>query len=91
MIENKLSDYMNKGYFYGEKSIKVYYEYYKNNKSNKVIVISHGFCECIEKYKELIKSFFYKGYSVYILEHRGHGRSGCLSTVDKTQVSVGDT
>ena len=39
------------------------------------IVISHGFTEFAEKYTELIWYFLLEGYSVCVLEHRGHGYS----------------
>lgn len=39
------------------------------------IVISHGFTEFAAKYAELIWYFLLAGYSVCILEHRGHGYS----------------
>ena len=39
------------------------------------IVISHGFTEFAEKYDELIFYFLMAGYSVCVLEHRGHGYS----------------
>ncbi len=40
-----------------------------------VVVISHGFTENEEKYKEMICFFLKKNYSVYFMEHCGHGRS----------------
>lgn len=39
------------------------------------IVISHGFTEFAEKYAEMAWYFLLAGYSVCILEHRGHGYS----------------
>lgn len=39
------------------------------------IVISHGFTEFAEKYDELVFYFLMAGYSVCVLEHRGHGHS----------------
>ncbi len=40
-----------------------------------VIVISHGFTEFARKYSEMAWYFLLAGYSVCILEHRGHGHS----------------
>ena len=40
-----------------------------------IILISHGFCESAEKYKELAWYFYQAGFTVYIPEHCGHGRS----------------
>ena len=42
------------GFFMGEKDIKIYYKSYEVEDSEDVIVISHGFCESSEKYRELI-------------------------------------
>lgn len=39
------------------------------------VVISHGFTEFAPKYSELVWYFLLSGYSVCILEHRGHGYS----------------
>lgn len=39
------------------------------------IVISHGFTEFADKYNELIWYFLLAGYSVCVLDHRGHGKS----------------
>lgn len=39
------------------------------------ILISHGCTESCEKYREMIWYFLREGYSVCILDHRGHGRS----------------
>ena len=43
------------------------------------IVISHGFTEFAEKYDELVWYFLLAGYSVCVLEHRGHGKSSATS------------
>ncbi|NMN00845.1 alpha/beta hydrolase [Bifidobacterium sp. DSM 109958] len=39
------------------------------------IVISHGFTEFAAKYAEMVWYFLLAGYSVCVLEHRGHGHS----------------
>ncbi|PWG67022.1 alpha/beta fold hydrolase [Bifidobacterium callitrichidarum] len=39
------------------------------------VVISHGFTEFAEKYDELVWYFLLAGYSVCVLDHRGHGKS----------------
>ena len=43
--------------------------------SRSVICISHGFCEYIPKYSEVIYYMLKEGFSVAISEHRGHGKS----------------
>jgi lysophospholipase len=88
---NKVEPYLRKklkhGYILGENNLKLYYEKFiaENPKAN--IVICHGFGEFTEKYYELIYYFLKDGYSVFILEHRGHGRSQRLGK-DKYQVNV---
>ena len=90
MVKNKLNDIKVSGNIKGELDNKMYYEIYKINGDRGGIVISHGFTECIEKYKEFIYYLTREGYSVYIMEHRGHGRSGELGTLHKSQVNVED-
>lgn len=53
----------------------VYYEYYRAKDAKGTIVISHGFSESAEKYKEVIYYMVSSGYSVFIIDQRGHGRS----------------
>lgn len=87
-VKKELSYIRKTGHFSGKNNIKIYFEKYKAKKERGKIVISHGFTECIEKYREIIYYFTKEGYSVYIMEHRGHGRSGKLGKKDKTQVNV---
>ena len=56
-----------------------------NPKAN--VVISHGFTERKEKYKEAIYYFLKMGYQVFILDHYGHGASS-RSTPDSSLVYV---
>lgn len=89
-IRKKLIYIKSSGTFIGEKNNKIYFEKYivKNEKGR--IVISHGFTECIEKYMEIIYYFTREGYSTFIMEHRGHGRSGSLGANNTTQINVED-
>ena len=59
----------------GKTSAGLYYEAYPTENARGAIVISHGFCESIEKYKEMIYYFVKAGFQVYLADHRGHGRS----------------
>lgn len=72
----------------GEDNFKIYYEKYIIPDSKASIVISHGYTESLEKYHEVVYYFLKAGYSVYGLEHRGHGRSGHLGKEDPTQVNI---
>ena len=53
----------------------LYYEAYRPKDARGAVVISHGYTESIEKYKEVIYYFVKAGYQVYLADHRGHGRS----------------
>lgn len=53
------------------------------------VLISHGFTESAEKYKEVIWYFHQEGFHVMILEHCGHGRSYRL-TEDPSLVHILD-
>lgn len=54
---------------------RLYFEAYRPARARGAVVISHGFTESAEKYKEAIYYFTQAGYQVYLAEHRGHGRS----------------
>ncbi|MGL5345804.1 MAG: alpha/beta fold hydrolase [Peptostreptococcaceae bacterium] len=75
------------GYFNGKENLSIYYRKYVIEESIASIVISHGFCESLERYEELINVFNENGFSVYAIDHRGHGRSGRLG-VDDSQINV---
>ena len=87
IVEPYLKKRFKYGYILGKKNLKLYYEKFivKNPKAN--IVICHGLRECTEKYYELIYYFMKEGYSVFIMEHRGHGRSQRLG-IDTSQINV---
>ena len=91
VIEPYIESVKETGYMdVGEEEFKIYYEKYIMPDSKASIVISHGYTESLEKYHEIIYYFLKAGYSVYGLEHRGHGRSGHLGKVDSTQVNIDD-
>ncbi len=77
------------GFFMGKNDIKIFYRSFEVDNSKSVIVISHGFCESSDKYREFIKILNKNDYSVYIIDHRGHGRSGRLG-IDSSQINVED-
>jgi len=88
---NKVEPYLQKslecGYILGQRNVKLYYEKFivKNAKAN--IIICHGLGEFTEKYYELIYYFMKEEYSIFIIEHRGHGRSQRLG-IDNSQINV---
>ena len=87
-VERKLNVKKESGYFKGCNNISIYYEKFIVENEKGSIVISHGFTECLEKFTELIYYFTEMGYSVYGLEHRGHGRSSNLNLKEKSQIHI---
>jgi len=58
----------------------IYYDKYATENAVSCVVISHGFSETAEKFKEMIYYLVSNGYMVYAIDHRGHGRSYRLSS-----------
>ena len=50
-------------------------EVYNRFDAKKAVVIVHGYTECAEKFRELAWYFVQNGFSVYSMDHRGHGKS----------------
>lgn len=71
LLEENIKD----GFFENKDKGMLHYRYIINEASDKTLVICHGFCEYALKYSEMIYYFYNMGYSVFILEHRGHGQS----------------
>ena len=63
------------GYFTNKDGLKLHYEKLINKDEKAAIVISHGYCEFTTKYAETMYYFYNMGYSVFIVDHRGHGLS----------------
>ena len=89
IVEPYINSRLESGYIDGDEGVKLYYEKYKVDDSKGSIVLCHGYSENLERYHELIYYFMKNGYSVFGIEHRGHGRSGTLGIADKTQINVG--
>ncbi|MCR5097667.1 MAG: lysophospholipase [Lachnospiraceae bacterium] len=64
------------GYFDGVGGMRLHYHSIINPDEKAAVVISHGFCEFFQKYHEMTYYFYQSGYSVFFIEHRGHGYSG---------------
>ncbi len=67
------------GSFIGAGGFDIKYWKFVHPKEKGAIVISHGFSENSEYYKEVIYNLYERGYSVYFLDHRGHGQSGRMT------------
>ncbi|MDO5516555.1 MAG: alpha/beta hydrolase [Clostridium sp.] len=87
LSEPYIKKHKKSGYIKGIGNLDIYYEKYIAESPKGNIVICHGFGEFTEKYNELIYYFLKEGYSVFIIEHRGNGRSKRLGG-DNCQISV---
>jgi acylglycerol lipase len=64
------------GNFKGFKDFGIYYQaWLPEKKPIAVLLIAHGFAEHSGRYQNVVNYFVPRGYSVYALDHRGHGRS----------------
>ena len=70
-----LEEHDEPGYFAGVKGARIHYHALYNPDEKAAVVISHGFCEFFQKYHEMVYYFYQSGYSVFFIEHRGHGYS----------------
>lgn len=86
-VEPYLKKKLKNGYMVGKENLELYYEKFIINSAKANIVICHGFGEYTEKYYELIYYFIKEGYSVFVIEHRGHGRSQRLG-IDNSQINI---
>ena len=74
-IEPFLQKYRKEFWMERDDEKKIYCLRFRVKNPKAVVVISHGFTENEEKYKENIYRFLKRNYSVYFMEHCGHGRS----------------
>ncbi|MGD0780049.1 MAG: lysophospholipase [Dehalococcoidales bacterium] len=73
------------GRFQGLDDFNIYYQVWTPDKKPKAaLLIAHGYAEHSGRYGNLVSYFVPKGYAVYALDHRGHGRS------DGERVKVND-
>ena len=72
------------GKFNGYKGLQLYYQcWLPDNKPKAVLLVALGLAEHSGRYKNLVDYFLPRGYAVYALDHRGHGKSeGIRSYVD---------
>ncbi|MBR5635898.1 MAG: alpha/beta fold hydrolase [Pseudobutyrivibrio sp.] len=74
-IQPFLKDKIKDDYFVNTNGMKLHYQMLINPNERASIVISHGYCEFTTKFAETMYYFYEMGYSVFIMEHRGHGLS----------------
>ena len=75
VVEPYLASIGAPGYFSGYDGNKLHYESYVIPDAIGTVVISHGFTESAEKFREMSYNFIKMGYSVFAVDHRGHGLS----------------
>ena len=64
------------GNFKGVEDFNIYYQcWLPEENPGAVLLVAHGFAEHSGRYMNLVNYFVPKGYAVYALDHRGHGRS----------------
>ena len=71
-----LRDHVEEGQIESFDGTKIQYYRAAHPDAKAVIVMLHGFCEFFGKFHETAYNFWEDGYTVYFVEHRGHGRSG---------------
>ena len=60
-------------------------EVYNRLDAQRAVVILHGYTESAEKFRELAWYFVQSGFSVFAMDHRGHGRS--VREVEDTSIT----
>ena len=86
-VESCFDAWGRESYYTREMGKKIFCLSLHKKEAKGIILISHGFCESAEKYKELAWYFYQAGFTVYIPEHCGHGRSYRL-TKDPSKVHI---
>ncbi|MBM3154159.1 MAG: alpha/beta hydrolase [Chloroflexi bacterium] len=73
------------GKFKGYNDLNIYYQCWEPEVSPKaVLLVAHGLAEHSGRYKNLVNYFVPKGYAVWAIDHRGHGKSeGMRSYVER--------
>ena len=63
-------------YFKGHQNFNIYYQSWLPESHPKtILLIAHGFAEHSGRYGNVVNYFVPRGYAVYALDHRGHGKS----------------
>lgn len=84
-------DFLKEGFLHSYDNTKLHYLYACHPSERAAIVLSHGFCEFAGKYHEVMYYFYQAGYSVFLMEHRGHGYSErAVPELDKVYVESYD-
>lgn len=82
-VEPYLEKRRTDAFFIGSDGTRLHYEAYEKLLSRGSVIILHGFTESAEKFRETAYYFRKAGYSVFVPDLRGHGKSYHAS--DKTE------
>src|SRR5437762_13765881 len=64
------------GEFRGLKDYRIYHQcWLPDGTMRAVLLVAHGYAEHSGRYDNLVRYFMPRGYAIYALDHRGHGRS----------------
>ena len=62
--------------FHNQQGLSLFYRMWLPSKDSKAsLVISHGYAEHSGRYKHVAEFLMEQGFAVYVLDHRGHGKS----------------
>ena len=75
IVSPYLNQRMETFYLEREPGKKIYGVRYTADSPKGIILISHGFTETSDKYREMAYYFVNAGFHTYIIDHCGHGRS----------------
>ena len=88
-IKPWVAEHLQEEYFTSFDGTRIHTHYAIHPKEKASIVISHGFCEFAGKFHEVMYYMYEMGYSVFFIEHRGHGfsdRADCIHEWDRVYV-----
>lgn len=88
-IKPWVKEHLKEEYFTSYDGTKIHTHYAIHPQEKASIVISHGFCEFAGKFHEVMYYMYTMGYSVFFIEHRGHGfsdRAACIHEWDRVYV-----
>ena len=88
LVEPYLASLRTDGYFEGVGGDKLHYEAYLPENATAAIVVSHGFTESAEKFREMSYYYAKAGYLVFAIDHRGHGYSHRENPQDPETVHI---
>ena len=89
VVEPYLKEHMTSGYIGGYDGRQLYYEQYLSKQHKAHIAIAHGYTDGCYKFRESVYYFLQAGYSVSIIDQRGHGYS-YRQQEDLSKVTIGD-